>query len=144
RGVVRTPNGQHDRAAGWSRSVAWAIWGSAACLALAIGLLAVGRQVTDAEATIRANAIPLAIQAVAPVRPEPELRAAPGPSPSAGTETPVGALAQAEPIRLPATPPPPVPDGNGASKTVAPPRVGYDLEHGIPMPPDARDARPVY
>jgi hypothetical protein len=143
-GNLWSRNGRHDRAAGWGRGVAWALGGIAACLTLVLGLLAVDRQVADAESTIRVNAISVASQVVPPVQPEPEIMTEPAPLPRAEPEIPANALAQAEPVRLPAAPPPPVPDGNGASKTAAPPRVGYDLEHGIPMPPDARDARPVY
>jgi hypothetical protein len=129
------------RGAGRDRSLALAFGGAAASLVLAIGLRVAHQQRSDAESTIHANAIPLAGWVVAPVRPKPEAPAAP--EPGDHRDIPPRALAQAEPIRLPEAPPT-ASEGHATSKAVAPPRVGYDLEHGIPMPPDARDSRPVY
>jgi hypothetical protein len=70
------------------------------------------------------------------------LDAIPGPSP---------ALAQTDTIAAAETPAPgsvatTKPSGYATSSTPAPaiPRYGFDLEHGIPMPPDARGAKPAY
>jgi hypothetical protein len=57
-------------------------------------------------------------------------------------DVPVNQLAEAEPPRPPET-------GSPRVEAIVPKppmhtRFGFDLEHGIPMPPDSREAKPVY
>ena len=59
-----------------------------------------------------------------------------------GEDVPINQLAEAEPPRSPETASPSV-------EAIVPKpsmhtRFGFDLEHGIPMPPDSREAKPVY
>jgi len=114
---------------------------AAAVLALLIGFPAASRQLADAESTIRANATPLAGRVDPPVQPQAEPPAIS--EPGDDRDIPANQLAQAEPIAAP-EPTASGLDGTPASKAGAPPRFGYDLEHGIPMPPDARDSKLVY
>ncbi len=115
---------------------------AASVLALLVVVPSWKRQ-ADAEATIHANATPLAGLIRPPGRPQPEATAPDESQAEADRGIPAGELAQAEPVRPPAEPspaasaPPPV-------RTAPPTRFGYDLEPGTPMPPDGRDAKPVY
>jgi hypothetical protein len=114
---------------------------AAAVLVLLIGLPAVRRQHSDAQSIIRDNAEPLAGLVISQVPVEVEDPAPPDLADDLGI--PARELAQAEPIPVPQAP------ASGheaapASKTATPSRLNFDLEHGTPMPPDARDAKPVY
>jgi hypothetical protein len=100
------------------------------------------REWTNAQCTIKANASPLADRGDSSA--EHVLEARPDPSRTDGSET-QDELAQVDVSR------PAEPAGGGAnanaaieSKPAMPARFGYDLEHGIPMPPDARESRSVY
>jgi hypothetical protein len=118
---------------------------AAGLLALVIGLPVVRRHEADAAATIRAATEPLAGRVVPPRPPEPQHE--PSLTPRAGAERviPANQLAQAEPIGVPeASAPGPGSEGGSGSKAGPPPRLGFDLEHGYPMPPEARDPKPVY
>jgi hypothetical protein len=114
---------------------------AAAILAVLIGIPAAHRQAADAESTILANAAPREGWVIPPVQSEPELPVTA--NPSSDRDLPARQLAQAEPISVP-EPPAAGSDGTSGSKATAPTRFGYDLEHGIPMPPDGREAKPVY
>jgi hypothetical protein len=98
---------------------------------------AVQREWVDAQSTIKANAAPLP----APVLAESRLAEDPTEDVEIPNESdaPADQLVQAEPVRSPEPP---------ASGTNSPPpqkpRLGYDVEHGIPMAPDPRDSKPVY
>jgi hypothetical protein len=114
---------------------------AASVLVLLIGLPIVHRQRADARATISANAAPLERPVILPAPTDEE---SPATSDLAdAVDVPANQLALAEPVQPPEAPAS-GPDGTPAPKTVAPPRFGYDLDHGIPMPPDSRDSRPVY
>ncbi len=126
---------------------------AAAVLVLTIGLPEAHRQQGSAQSIISANTQPLAGAVKPPIPVEAETPALTNsaddadPSPSELTQT--------DPIPVPETP---TTESAPASKTVtatvtaapapAPPpspsRWNYDLEHGTPMPPHARDAKPVY
>jgi len=115
---------------------------AAAILALVIALPAVRRQHSDAQSIIHANAEPL----THPVVPEVPVKAEdPAPADVADDRASIPAreLAQAEPIPVPQAPAT-AHEGSPASKTATPSRLNFDLEHGTPMPPDARGAKPVY
>jgi hypothetical protein len=94
----------------------------------------------DAEATIAANRVPLH-EFVVPLSTsdEPALEI----TDRDINEVPPNQLAEADPPR-PA-------EGQAAAvetapilKSSPPTRFGFDLDHGIPMPPDSREAKPVY
>jgi hypothetical protein len=104
-----------------------------------IGFPVLRRHRADAEFTIRANSEPIADYTTPVVRAEVELP----PVEDSVREVPASDLVQVEPLTAPEGPTPRV-DAAPASKAPAALRFGYDLEHGIPMPPDARDAKPVY
>jgi hypothetical protein len=94
----------------------------------------------NAQSTIMMNASPLVDRGASPGDRTIELQ--PEPSRSDDSET-QDELAQADIAR------PVEPTGGGVTsstepKPAAPARFGYDLEHGIPMPPDARESKPVY
>jgi hypothetical protein len=132
-GPVREPH----RGPGWIVGLSAA----AAILAVLIGIPTTHRRVAEAESTMLANAAPRAGWVMPPVPPQPE-----GPAtaePGSKRDLPAGQLAQAEPIPVHE---PPTSGGDGAtgSKAAPPTRFGYDLELGAPMPPDARDVKPVY
>jgi hypothetical protein len=63
-------------------------------------------------------------------------------APEGDRDIPAGELAQADPIRPPAEPPPATDAARDRSGTSS--RFGNDLELGIPMPPDGRDSKSVY
>jgi hypothetical protein len=112
---------------------------AAAVVTLMIGFPVLRRHRADAEFTIRANAEPIADYTAPVVRAEVELP----PAEDSVREVPASDLVQVEPLTAPEGPTPRV-DAAPALKAPAALRFGYDLEHGIPMPPDARDAKPVY
>ena len=58
-------------------------------------------------------------------------------------DVPTNQLAEAEPLRPVETPASGL-DAAAAPKSSPHTRFGFDLEHGIPMPPDSREAKPVY
>jgi hypothetical protein len=115
-------------------------FGLVASLLIAVGVASgIWRDWANAQYTINANALPLADRGDSV--PTPNLEP-PRDSSLDERETPTE-LTQAETSR------PPEPSGGGASispepRPAVPARLGYDLEHGIPMPPDARESKPVY
>jgi hypothetical protein len=134
---------------------------AAAALVLMIGLPGMQRREEAARLTILSNAQPLPGAVTQPV---PTGSATPAAAaPAADADNAPGELAQADPIPVPA---PPSVEAAPASKiasttatatpaaaatanaTPAPPptpsRWNYDLENGTPMPPHARDVKPVY
>jgi hypothetical protein len=111
---------------------------SAAVLVLVMGLSAVRRYQADAQLIIRANATPLAGRVVPPVQPKAEPPAAS--DPGNDHDVPANQLARAEVIPAPEARASGL-DTKPAAKVEAPPRFGYDLEHGILPPPDSK---PVY
>jgi hypothetical protein len=129
---------------GLSRGL-WRVVGSsaaAAILALVLGILAAQRRQADAEATILANAAPRGGWVIPPGSTQPKLSAPAGP----GTERelPAPEVAQVEPVPVPEPSASARDAAASGSKPAPPTRLRYDLEPGIPMPPDARDAKPVY
>jgi hypothetical protein len=113
----------------------------AAALILLIGLPVVRRQQAEAQAIISANAGPLERPVLLPAPPDEE---APATSDLVDTDdVPANQVAQTEPVQPPEAPAPGL-DGTPTLKAAAPTRFGYDLEHGIPMPPDSRDSKLVY
>jgi hypothetical protein len=142
-GPRAAPVGPSDPVPGSRRRpvLAWRFGAATAALVLLMGYPAVHRFQADAQSTIRANAAPLAGRVVPPVQPESDPPAAPDPGDDHAN--PVNQLADVESVPAPDAPASGI-DGTAASKAVAPHRFGYDLEHGIPMPPDARDSKPVY
>ena len=115
---------------------------AAAVLSLIIGLPAIHRQESEAWSIIRANAEPRAGWDIMPASDEVEPSASP--KLAVDRDIPANELAQAEPIPVPEPPPTPSGDGSPASRNTTPSRWNYDLEHGVPMPQDARDSKPVY
>jgi hypothetical protein len=105
-----------------------------------IGGLVLGREWTDSQSMIVANAAPLTNQ-VPPntVHEEPSDLA----NPDMGGEESPSQLAEADLARTPEASGSGL-DGAGAAKPPSPTRLGYDLDHGTPIAPDTRDSRPVY
>ena len=126
----------------------WRVVGAslaASVLALAVVLPVSWRQRAGAEAMIRDNAAPVNTVVALPPEPQPEAEDPAESGPEDDRDISASQLAQAEPIHPPAEPTPtPAADAAPSTKPVAPTRFGYDLEHGTPMPPDGRDAKPVY
>ncbi len=98
------------------------------------------REWANAQSTITANALPPADRGSPPG----ERAIEPQPDPSrwddVETQNEVVQADAARPVELP---------GSGVTsstepKPAAPARFDYDLERGIPMPPDARESKPVY
>ncbi len=126
-------------------------WNQRVELVLGLGLIAsvlmavvavpgLWRQWANAQSTITANALPLADRDASPgeraIEPQPE----PSRSDDTQMQDEVVQADVAHPVEL---------SGSGVTSSAeprpaAPPRFGYDLEHGIPMPPDARESKPVY
>ena len=97
------------------------------------------RQWTSAQSAIFANSAPLPDPLPSStVVEEPSLEIADRNS----HDVPINQLADAESPRLPETAPARV--DVPVSKPSTHTRFGFDLEHGIPMPPDTREAKPVY
>jgi hypothetical protein len=113
----------------------------AAILAWVIGVAIVHRQEWDAESTILANAASRVGWVIAPLRAERERPSTR--KPHVDRDLPAGELARAEPISV-HEPPASGSDSPSGFKAAPPTRFGYDLEHGIPMPPDARESKSVY
>jgi hypothetical protein len=119
---------------------------AASLLVAIIEVPALRRQWVDAEARIVANAAPLADPDVSPLPPEEEpLETS---DPDEVSDVAANQLVQTEPALTSETPVAGL-DGASAPKpapspTAPPRRFGYDLEHGTPMPPDAREPKPVY
>ncbi len=98
------------------------------------------RKYNDAEAMIAANRVPLD-ELVVPMSTsdEPVVEI----TDHSANEVPPNQLADADPQRpdefqAPAVETAPI------LKSSPPTRFGFDLDHGTPMPPDSRDAKPVY
>ena len=105
-----------------------------------IGVLVIGREWADAQATTVANAAPLAKQDVpAPIRDEPshvtELDMDVEDSPGELAENALARAPEASGFGL---------DGTSPAKSSSQIRPGSDFDHGTPMAPDARDSKPVY
>jgi hypothetical protein len=128
---------------------------AAAVLVLSIGLTEARRQQGSAQSIIRVNAqsLPDSVPSPTPIVME---TPAPGKSADAASNA-SSELAQGDPVPVPETPsaePTPAPKAAPAPATVtatpapapsaSPSRWNYDLEHGTPMPPHARDVKPVY
>jgi hypothetical protein len=93
------------------------------------------RQEATALSVINVNATPLPV----PVFPEANLPDELAERSDSDSNLPADQIVQAEPPRTSDVPSP------SAGNTAPPkPRLGYDLEHGIPMAPDVRDSKPVY
>ncbi len=124
---------------GWSLAWVAGTGVAATVLTLVIGLPALRRQHAEAQSIIRANADPFPVQPSAAVEAD-----VPAPPILADErDIPSRELAQAEPIAVP-QPQATKQEGSPASRPAAPSRWNFDLEHGTPMPPDARDVKPVY
>jgi Putative zinc-finger len=114
---------------------------AAAVLVALTGISVARRQWKNAQSTILTNAVPLADPVPVPIMTE---------------EAPLN-IAERDEIDVPANqlaeadPPRPVESHTSGIDAAAAPkpspnttRFGFDLEHGTPMPPDTRDAKPVY
>ena len=113
---------------------------AAAILVGSSGILIVSRQLNNAQSTILANSVPLADPLTLPaVVDDPLLEI----SERDNDDVPANQLAEAEPPR-PVEISHPALDAVAAPKSSPPTRFGFDLEHGTPMPPDSREAKPVY
>jgi hypothetical protein len=124
----------------------WRIVGAslaASILALAVVLPMAWRRQAAAEATILANAAPAASPGGSPAPDETMVPKLNGRALRAHRHIPSDQLAQAEPIRPPAEPPSAA-DAKAEPRIEPPVQFDYDLDHGTPMPPDGRDAKPVY
>jgi hypothetical protein len=122
----------------------WRIVGTslaASILALLIVLPVTWRLRAAAEARISDNTAPLPLLAGPTSPPAPEWSDLPEPDLKDDRDIPAGQLAQAEPIKPPADPPPSAAAAVGGRS--GPPRVG-DLEIGTPMPQDGRDDKWVH
>jgi hypothetical protein len=98
------------------------------------------RRSADAEATITANLTPLdepAVPLATSTEPLPEI------ADRDKIEVPRNQLAEADPPR-PAESPAAAVESAPILKSSPPTRFGFDLDHGTPMPPDSREAKPVY
>jgi len=112
----------------------------ASLLIAVVAIPGLWRQWSNAQSTITANALPLADRDVSPGERAIELRPEASRSDDSETQDEVVQADIARPVE---------PTGGGVTsstepKPAAPARFGYDLEHGIPMPPDARESKPVY
>jgi hypothetical protein len=136
--------GREDSGCASHRGRGWLVgWSAAAAiLAVVIGIPVAHRHAADAEATILANAAPREGWVIIPPLPLQRERPATA-DPGVVRELPARQLAQADPVPLP-EPPAAGSDGTAASKAATPTRFGYDLQLGIPRPPDAREFKPVY
>jgi hypothetical protein len=114
---------------------------AAAVLVGLIELSIVRQQRKSAQATIYANSGPLAEQPVTvpTAAVEPLLET----SERDHSDIAANQVAELDPPR-PAEAPAPRLDAVEAPKSPPNTRFGFDLEHGTPMPPDSREAKPVY
>jgi hypothetical protein len=111
-----------------------------ALLVALIGISVARQQWKTAQSIILANSVPLADPVSVPmVVDEPPLEIADRDE----NDVPVNQLAEAEPSRPTETPTSGI-DAVAAPKPSPQTRFGFDLEHGTPMPPDTREAKPVY
>jgi hypothetical protein len=117
---------------------------AASLLVAIIEVPALRRQWVDAQSRIVANAAPLEELGGSPLPPEEEpLETS---DPDEVSDVGANPFVQTEPAHTSETPVAGL-DGASAPKpspTAPPRRFGYDLEHGTPMPPDAREPKPVY
>jgi hypothetical protein len=98
------------------------------------------RQRVDAHSTVTADSTPVA-DGAAPAAPLEEQLLDASSTDESGDAA--NELAQADPVHAPDTSPP----GQDSTPIPKPPpvsRFGFDLEHGTPMPPEAREPKPVY
>jgi hypothetical protein len=127
---------------------------AASLLVAIVGIPSLYRQWVQAQSTIVANAAPSAEPEISPLPSENQTRENAKPDEagdvvaSANANTNPNALAQqTESARNVETPVAGLDGAAAAPKpgpTTPPRRLGYDLEHGTPMPPDAREPKPVY
>jgi hypothetical protein len=120
-------------------------------LLVMIEVPALRRQSVDAPSPIIAKAAPLEDAGVSPLPPvEVPLETA---DPDEVSDAAANPLVQTEPARTAETPvagldgasaPKPSPSPSPVPTAAPSRRFGYDLEHGTPMPPDAREPKPVY
>jgi hypothetical protein len=125
----------------------WRVVGAslaASILALVVVLPMAWRRQAAAEAIIQANAAPAASPVGPPAPDETVVAKLNDRAPRAHRHIPTDQLAQADPIRPPAEPPPSAADAKAGPTPEPPVQFDYDLDHGTPMPPDGRDAKPVY
>jgi hypothetical protein len=135
------PAGRRRAGASWriaGASLAASIW------ALLVVVPVSWRLHAAAEARIRDNAAPVAMVDAIPDPPGDEPPMPIDHAPPRVRDIPDSQLvAQAEPVKPPADPPPSN-DATSAAKSGAPARYNYDLQIGTPMPLDGRDDKPVY
>jgi hypothetical protein len=98
------------------------------------------REWANAQSTIKMNASPLADRGASSGERAGEPRLEPS---RPDDSEPRDELVQSDVPRPVETPGGEV-SGPTEPKPAIPARFGYDLEHGIPMPPDARESKPVY
>lgn len=116
-------------------------------LTIAIVLPAIHHRRSQAEATIALNATPIPAAAIAPTGEQDDLRGA-DPVTAQAEALPAESLAQADPPPLGELPV--VAQGQGAAArpsaaaATVPMAHGYDLEYGVPMPPETRGGRSAY
>jgi hypothetical protein len=124
----------------WRLGRVIALGAAASLLIVVIAVSSVWREWSIARYTIETNSLPLADRGVSPG--ERTLESPSDTSNLPDREAP-DELVQTDSTR-PVEPPGVGVNSNAESKPAAPAHFGYDLEHGIPMPPDARDSKPVY
>jgi hypothetical protein len=111
-----------------------------AVLVALIGISVARQQWKNAQSIILANSVPVADPVFVPmVIDAPPLEIADRDD----DDVPVNQLAEAEPSRPTESPTSRI-DAAAAPKPSPHTRFGFDLEHGTPMPPDTREAKPVY
>jgi hypothetical protein len=128
----------------WKGRTAW-LWVLSSAAALIIALVGIPRLHLQwrARSTIATNPAPLADRVIPSATPIEEQPVSEISGTDADRAIPSNELARAELVRTPEAP------ASGAESTPAPRlpsprRYGYDLEHGIPMLPDARESKQVY
>ncbi len=125
---------------GQKTELGWKLGFVAFLLIAVIAVPGFWREWSSAQSTIAANALPLADRGVEPQERATETQ--PGPTRSDDSEI-QDEVVQAD-VARPVEPPGGAVTGSAEPKLATPARFGYDLEHGIPMPPDARESKPVY
>jgi Putative zinc-finger len=130
----------------WVLGVSWRVVGvslAASVLTLLVVVPVAWRLRAGAEARMHAFAVPVGPLVGPPAPSAAEVADRHAPVPEVQRDIDARELAQAEPIKPPADP---TPRANAAAggKSEASSRFVYDLEKGNPMPPDGRDAKPVY
>jgi hypothetical protein len=119
----------------------WKLSVAAAVLVMLTGIVRARWQWKTAQSTILANSVRLANPVPVPVVIDEQLP--PETVDQDANDVAATQLAEAEPSR-PIEAPALGTDAVAAPKPSPPTRFGFDLEHGIPMPRDTRDAKPVY